>query len=63
MNESRARGGAGGRVGGLTSIPRQGFNKLVQSCPIVRIVKYYLNIKDDCVETKECCVQNETLIT
>ena len=27
VNESRARG--------LLSIPRQGFNRLVQSCPIV----------------------------
>ena len=36
MNESRARGGERG----LLSIPRQGFNVLDYSCPIVKIVKY-----------------------
>ena len=38
VNESRACG----RVCGPLSILRQGFNRLVHSCPIVRIVKYSL---------------------
>ena len=31
VNESRARGTARGRLCGLLSIPRQGFNRLIQS--------------------------------
>ena len=38
MNESRPRGRAHGRL----SIPRQGFDRLVQSCPIVGIMEYSL---------------------
>ena len=30
MNESRARG--------LLSVPRKGYNRLVQSCPIVQMI-------------------------
>ena len=38
--QSRARG----RVCGVLSIPKQGFNRLVQSCPIARTVKYFFVI-------------------
>ena len=57
VNESRACG----RVCGLLSILRPGLNGLVQSCPIVRIVKILCNIKEYCIETKEYCEKNETL--
>ena len=59
MNESTVHG----KMRGLLSIPRQGFIRLIQSCPIVRTVKYSCNIKEYCVETKEYCEQNETLTT
>ena len=38
VNKSRACRTARGRVRGLLSIKRQEFNRLVQSCPILRIV-------------------------
>ena len=42
VNEKRVCGTVHGSVCGLLSILRQGFNRLVQSCSIVRTVKYSL---------------------
>ena len=59
VNESRARG----RVCGLLSIPRQGFNRRSGLVLLWELWNILCNVREYCVKTKEYCEQNEALTT